>query len=117
MKPQAMSAYSDPKLQCIFTIRSKWPNWLEYVWTLSNMYAVTDRSVRAIVSAQYLPMQSTADASSRATLHKQLEEWESNLPNELRLGNNSTPSATFLVGLLHMTYKCVEHHVLISLRY
>ncbi|KAF7114942.1 hypothetical protein CNMCM5793_000712 [Aspergillus hiratsukae] len=62
------------------------------------------RILRAIVYAQYLPMQSNADASSRATLHQQLEEWESNLPNELRLGNNSTPSATFLVGLLHMTY-------------
>lgn len=81
------------------------------------MYAVADRSVRAIVSAQYLPTQSTADAPSRATLHQQLVEWESNLPNELRLGNNSTPSATFLVGLLHMTYKYVEHPVLTPLRY
>ena len=45
---------------------------------------------------------------SRDALHLQLTEWESCLPAEMRLENQSTPSAIFLTGLLHMTYKYVS---------
>ena len=60
---------------------------------------------RAIVSTQYLPRQPTANGISRETLHSQLTEWESHLPAEMKLESQSTPSAIFLTGLLHMTYK------------
>lgn len=46
---------------------------------------------------------------SRDALHLQLTEWESRLPAEMRLENQSTPSAIFLTGLLHMTYKYVPN--------
>lgn len=62
-------------------------------------------TVRAIVSTQYLPRQPTANGISRETLHYQLTEWESHLPAEMKLESQSTPSAIFLTGLLHMTYK------------
>lgn len=67
----------------------------------------TDNIVRAIVSTQYLPRQSSMNGISRDALHLQLTEWESRLPVEMRLENQSTPSAIFLTGLLHMTYKYV----------
>lgn len=66
---------------------------------------VADNIVRAIVSTQYLPRQSDTDGISREALHLQLTEWESRLPAEMKLVNQSTPSAIFHTGLLHMTYK------------
>lgn len=62
-------------------------------------------TVRAIVSAQYLPTITANNRISRETLHAQLTEWESRLPPEMKLGNQSSSSAIFLTGLLHMTYK------------
>ncbi|KAI9927179.1 hypothetical protein MW887_003563 [Aspergillus wentii] len=78
------------------------------VQTVEHVYypvemAKLARILRAIVSNQYLPNQSTS-APSRATLHQQLQSWESNLPSTMKLDNKSTPGAIFLVGLLHMTY-------------
>lgn len=61
--------------------------------------------MRAIVSAQYLPTIIANNGISRETLHAQLTEWESRLPAEMKLGNQSSSSAIFLTGLLHMTYK------------
>lgn len=63
-------------------------------------------AVRAIVSTQYLPTTSK-NSVSRDTLNGQLINWESQLPREMRLDNQSSPSAIFLTGLLHMTSKYV----------
>ncbi|KAL4888910.1 Zn(II)2Cys6 transcription factor [Aspergillus ambiguus] len=60
--------------------------------------------LRAIVSTQYLPMQSAVDPSSRDAMHRQLCDWEQALPHELKLDNAESPRALFLAGLLHMTH-------------
>ncbi|KAI9037561.1 Zn(II)2Cys6 transcription factor [Aspergillus affinis] len=62
------------------------------------------RILRTIVSTQYLPIQASVDTSLRQELHKQLSEWESNIPSILKLGNTASPRAIFLTGLLHTTH-------------
>ncbi|GKZ85126.1 hypothetical protein AnigIFM56816_010891 [Aspergillus niger] len=61
--------------------------------------------LRSIVSTQYSPLGPSSTGASRAALHQQLRDWESNMPLELKLENATTPRAKFLAGLLHMTYQ------------
>ncbi|OJZ90206.1 hypothetical protein ASPFODRAFT_178569 [Aspergillus luchuensis CBS 106.47] len=61
--------------------------------------------LRSIVSTHYSPVSSSSSGTSRAVLHKQLVDWESDMPPELKLENATTPRARFLAGLLQMTYQ------------
>lgn len=73
--------------------------------------ARADEIVRNIVSSQYLPAHSTSETSSHAALCQQICEWEAQIPEELKLGRGTTPKATFLSGLLHMTYKYATYPI------
>ena len=64
-----------------------------------------------IVSSQYLPAHPTRETSSRAAICQQIRDWEAQIPEELKLDRGTTPKATFLAGLLHMTYKYVTYLV------
>ncbi|KAE8148346.1 Zn(II)2Cys6 transcription factor [Aspergillus avenaceus] len=62
------------------------------------------RLLRTIVSSQYTPSPSVTNETFRSEVCRELSEWESKLPSILSLGRARSPRATFLTGLLHMTY-------------
>ncbi|RAH68112.1 fungal specific transcription factor domain-containing protein, partial [Aspergillus aculeatinus CBS 121060] len=62
------------------------------------------RILRTIVATQYSPTPTLASQETRKDLHRQLIEWESSIPAELRQDSAVTPRAKFLTGLIHMTY-------------
>ena len=88
----------------ILPIRLKWPSWPEYVRRILMSGVSADSPVRFLVVTLYSPIEPSSESTSRAAVHQQLVDWESNIPSELRLENASTPRAKFLAGLLHMTY-------------
>lgn len=63
------------------------------------------RTVRDIVTSQYLPGRSKIDNPSRPALHQRLVDWEASLPAEMQLQVSANREAIFLVGMLHMAYQ------------